>query len=174
MAASTAVVWYRIFLRTKENDQDFVIDEAVKKEISTDYFGNFLQYEGGDTILSLDGLLKRFYGKNVYAPATYRANHITDKPAYSFNIYAVADGAFIDDPARNQETVSPDKKPWFNPHIRFVAVIQPTETPPSGDKWSIFIVGSNELHSETRFLQVASWDPAINEYHFFGVSLRFQ
>lgn len=172
MGETTSTLWYRKFLRTADNDQDFPVDAAVKRELHDDFFADFLQNHGGDEILCLDDLLRRFYGKNIYTPHTYCANNTTGKPdKYTFNIYAVADGAFIKDPIRDK-VGEMTLKPWFNPHIRFVAVVHPTAVPPSGDKWTIFIVGSNELHSKERFLQVASWDPSIDEYRFFGVSLH--
>lgn len=102
----------------------------------------------------------------IYAhPDPFRTNSLPEKPEYIFNIYCVADGCFIPNP------VPTDHIPWFNPHVRFIATVQPAVTPPTGN-WVIFIVGSSQLNAQAgdSFLQVASWDPKINEYRYYGVS----
>jgi hypothetical protein len=67
-----------------------------------------------------------------------------------------------------------DDKDWFSQHIRFVAFVSAgskgSETPfadSTPQSWTLCIVGSNELESQRRFLQVASWDGKA--FRFYGV-----
>ena len=77
-----------------------------------------------------------------------------------FHVFCVADGGSIN--------WSPKIASWFNPHIRFVAVVVTKGVDVfSTDSWTLCIVGSSSLDSEDAFLQVASWNGQV--FRFFGV-----
>lgn len=72
--------------------------------------------------------------------------------------YVVADVTYI--PQSNQGSC-------YSPHVRLISVV----TPPSQEivssfkdlSWLFFVVGSDLLTDEKRFLQVASWDGVTRE-----------
>lgn len=63
---------------------------------------------------------------------------------------------------------NPANAAWFNPHIRFLAVVT-NEGSVAFDDWTLFIVGSDEFDSRERVLQAASWDVAGQMLRFYGV-----
>ena len=79
---------------------------------------------------------------------------------FDLHVFCVADGGSID--------WSPKIASWFDPHIRFVAIVVLKGADVfSTDSWTLCIVGSNSLDSEDAFLQVASWNGQV--FRFFGV-----
>jgi hypothetical protein len=75
----------------------------------------------------------------------------------------VADGSFVDAETKPKED-------WFNPHARLMAIIHTAGENKSAfstkqDEFTLCIVGSSDLHSNERFLQVASWNGLCFRYY---------
>ena len=91
-----------------------------------------------------------------------------DSANFKLQTYVVADGTYI--PKKNQG-------PWYNAHVRLLSVVAPpsqnTVSDFTGLPWLFFIVGSSDLTSETRFLQVASWDKTTFRFYQVGPHIEF-
>ncbi|KAJ4301338.1 hypothetical protein N0V90_003430 [Kalmusia sp. IMI 367209] len=141
---STKDIWVRHFKRDAGDDEDTPATDEFKKQNFTDYFGQFLQQGTNRTIDTFDKLVTVFWNQAQPPNATV-----------TFDTYAIADGAFID-----QKTVGS----WFNPHLRFIAVIKPKD---KIAKWRLYIVGPDQVKATDRFLQVASWDGQVFRFYAF-------
>ncbi len=65
--------------------------------------------------------------------------------------------------------VNAEKERWFSQGIRFVAFIGSGQVfDRTEGSWTICVVGSSQLKSETAFLQVASWNGTA--FRFYEVS----
>ena len=105
----------------------------------------------------------------VCALENLRLSNLTeaeDSSNFKLQTYVVADGTYI--PKTNQG-------PWYNAHVRLLSAV----TPPSpvsdftGLSWLFFIVEPSDLTSETRFLQVASWDKTTFRFYQVGPPIGF-
>ncbi|KAF8453889.1 hypothetical protein BDZ91DRAFT_853126 [Kalaharituber pfeilii] len=145
--ASTLVnppLWCRTFVRSEKPDIDRICTPDILQENFTDEFGKFL-LNGNSGKFTLDKVFSFF---------------CDPKNPYDLQVFAVADGSFISHP----DPQKPENCSWFNPHLRFVGLVSSLDHP----ERHFFIVGSNEVESQDRFVQVASWDVTISEYRFYG------
>jgi hypothetical protein len=79
-------------------------------------------------------------------------------PTCRLRLFVVADGAHVD---RSELPGNPDE--WFNPHCRLLAVVDFENISTEPD--ILFIVGSDDVRNDQRFLQVASWDGKAFDYY---------
>jgi hypothetical protein len=143
--ADTALYW-RDFVRSKDADIDTVADSEFLKLNSADRFGTILQNVDRTTFMTFNEVSMWFYNK---------------KDEYRMEVYCVSDGAYIPTDIVRQK--------WYNPHVRLLTVLSDPAAPTAASSaWTIFVVGSAEINTRLRFLQVISWDGA--KFTFYGVS----
>jgi len=134
-------LFWREFTRNGAPDIDHPADVEFLAANFVDFFGKWLQDGQNSTTSTMDALTRAFF----------------DKPAkYETQVFLVADGSFVTKASRPTGD-------WFNPHVRFLAIV----TPPgkgadafgsSTKEWTLAIVGSSLLKDSETFLQVISWN----------------
>lgn len=143
-------LYWREFTRDGTDDVDHVADSAFLSANFVDFFGKWLQQgNNASTASSFDNLVKVFWNGSL-----------ADPQLYNIHTFMVADGSFV-------TAADKPKAKWFEPHVRLVTIVHLPDTNPfstSTSQWTLCIVGSSELSSETIFLQVASWN---------GLAFRF-
>ncbi|CAF9937153.1 MAG: hypothetical protein HETSPECPRED_010578 [Heterodermia speciosa] len=164
-------LWRRKFTRDQGLDEDSEADPDLLNQLSEshDFFSEWLQQGQNAQLLSLNAVLSHFWSTSalVKSPTLeiriwrFHADNSADRSQeFDFHVFCVADGGSID--------WSPEIADWFNPHIRFIAVIVLKGADVfSTDSWTLCIVGSSSLDSKDAFLQVASWNGQV--FRFFGV-----
>ncbi|KAK3985450.1 hypothetical protein QBC44DRAFT_384841 [Cladorrhinum sp. PSN332] len=101
------------------------------------YWREWLQQDHNRDVVTFDDLTNAFFKKDDY----------------KINIYMVADASFV----------TPSDRPtgdWFDGNVRLLNIVHTGTNPfsQSNEEFTLCIVGSSDLTSESDFLQVASWD----------------
>ncbi|KAK4224652.1 hypothetical protein QBC38DRAFT_12997 [Podospora fimiseda] len=151
-------LFWREFTRDHSDDIDHKADAPFLTTNFVDFFGKWLQQDDNKNVVTFDDLTKVFFKKE----------------GYTTNIFIVADASFV----------TPSDRPkgdWFDGNVRLLNIVH-TGTGPfsqSTDEFTLCIVGSSYLTSDSDFLQVASWDGHTFRFYqrdsfgwnFFGNSL---
>ncbi|EPE30986.1 hypothetical protein GLAREA_03953 [Glarea lozoyensis ATCC 20868] len=147
-------LYRRIFNRSEAPNVDVLVEEDFRKYNLTDFFGGiWLTSPDNVKELTLNDVLLDFWSQST-----------SSTPRNSFDVFCVADGGGIPATTENSK--------WLNQLIRFAAFASGGANGPENpfedrdaSSWTLCIVGSQELNSTLRFLQVASWDTKVFRYY---------